>query len=305
MTLFAIPLLGLAYQGGALFSKPLTLPRWQYFMAVLLGTSLSLLGRNWLLFLFLQVFFLSMGLQGIRELVSKKANVSTFIKRISRVGGFAFSGFLNLTLLFVASIVVLLVIVVLWKGLMGVARISIQSNWHPGWLGITMAIHQSHYFTYAYFVPFLYVNNLGVSAIFAGILFCIGWISYSIAHFVFKGQPLIRTFSFGHVLAASSLITIFFFSGNFWIVSVAWFLSGFGGGTVFCLRKLEARITYQKPDLDLWENFGHVLGIIFALCIVAGTNKPEAVFLGSAGIAIATSMLLPVGLSFRRFSLPD
>jgi hypothetical protein len=294
MPLVAILLLGVAYQAGALFRRPVELPPWQYIFATGLGFMLGLVNHESIALLVLTVLLLSIGLQGGRELILKKTQVSTFAKRVSRVAGFALSGFFDLRFLLAVAIVAFTTMLLLRKGLTGVTAPFLHRNWHAGLLGVTMLIHQSHYFSYAYFIPFLLLYIHNVSAPLVGLIFCIGWISYSITPFIFAKQSLVRSFLFGHILATLTLFTIFGFFQNFWILILAWFLSGFGGGTVFCLRELERNLVSGKPDLDLWENFGHILGLAISIAVVGISGQPLIVFPVAGVIALLTALLLPM-----------
>ena len=295
MSLIIIPMLGIAYQSGALFRRPIELPSLYYIVATGLSLIIGfMIDRSIPLFV-ITIFLLSIGLQGSRELVLKKNHVSTFAKRISRVLGFAFSGFFDLGLLLAVAAIGLIVMLIIRKDLIGVPVPSFQHNWHAGVVGKTMVIHQSHYFSYAYFIPFLFLNMSEVSISLVGILFSIGWISYSIAPFIFPKKSVIQYFSFGHILASLTLFTIFIFSNNFWIVLIAWFFSGFGGGTVFYLREIEQNIS-EKPDLDMWENFGHIFGLIICLIIINISDKPIELFMVGGSIAVLTALFLPISM---------
>lgn len=294
MPLVAIPLLGLAYQAGALFRRPFELSARHYAVAALSGLALALVVGHYIVGLILSVFFLSIALQGIRDLALKNTEAGTFIKRVSRVAGFIFSGFFDPSLLVVVASVILATLFFGWKTLAGMRPTRDRDNWHPGPLGLTMLVHQSHYFTYACFIPFLFLRVHSVQLSFIGIIFSIGWISYSVAPFVFAKQPRLKVFSFGHVLAFFTLVTIFCFSQNLGLVILAWFLSGFGGGTVFCLRELASKVLEDRPDLDLWENLGHVLGLVVSLLVISISANPIYVFLIAAIIALLTAILLPL-----------
>jgi len=296
LPLVTIPLLGIAYQVGALFRRPVELPPWHYVTATALGLALGLVTDGSIVLLVLTVLLLSIGVQGGRELALKKTQVSTFAKRVSRIAGFALSGFFDLRFLLAIAVLGLTTMLLLRKGLTGVAAPFLHRNWHPRLLGMTMLIHQSHYFSYAYFIPFLFLDVHNVSAPLVGLMFCIGWVSYSIAPFAFAKQSLLRSFSFGHVVVSLALFTIFGIFKSFWIIVLAWFFSGFGGGTVYCLRELERKIIGDKPDLDLWENLGHILGLVVSLIVVAISGQPTNVFLAAGTIALLTALLLPLGM---------
>lgn len=300
MPLIIIPILGIAYQSGALFRRPIELPSWHYLAATASGLVIGLIIDRSIGLLIITIFLLSIGLQGSRELVLKKRYVGTFAKRISRVLGFAFSGVFDLHFLLAVAVIGLIVMLVMRKDLIGVPGPSFQRNWYAGVLGRTMLIHQAHYFSYAYFIPFLFLNMSGVSISLVGIVFSIGWISYSIAPLIFPKKSLIQYFSLGHLLASLTLFTIFSFSNNFWIVLGAWFFSGFGGGTVFYLREMEHSIS-EKTDLELWENFGHIFGLIVSITIIGISGQPTNLFIIGGTIAVLTALFLPISM-WMKFS---
>lgn len=225
-------------------------------------------------------------------MVSERQTVSTFVKRVSRVAGFACSGFLSWQLLPTVAGITLLVVLFLGRDLQQVQKASIRKNLRLGSLGWIMTIHQSHYFSYAYIIPVLLINYHGVDPRISGLFFCIGWLSYISSRRLFGERSLERTFTIGHILASITLAAIFFFSNRSLLILLAlWFLTGFGGGTVYCLRQLRERSITDKSDLDSWENIGHVLGILICLIILGISETPEIVFAVSSLIAAITCML--------------
>lgn len=289
---YYIPLMGLAYQLGALLREPVELAAWQYCLALVLSTVIGIFAYHSPVLLFLTVLLLSIGLQGARAMISEGRKLSTSVKRVSRVVGFACSGFLFVQLLPIVSAVVLLLVLLLVRDLGASQRASIRKGLKPGPLGWIMAIHQSHYFSYAYVVPFLFIHSYGVEPEIAGLLFCIGWLSYISARKVFGDRTLVRNFTVGHILAAATLVGMFFFYGTTYIASlVLWFLTGFGGGTVYCLRDLRARSTTDKSELDSWENIGHVLGVLVCLAVFVLLDAPRWAFVAASLIAVSTCLL--------------
>jgi len=58
--MYHVPLIGLAYQMGALFREPVELPSWQYYIAFLLSAFSSIFAIQSPMLLFLAIFFLSL-----------------------------------------------------------------------------------------------------------------------------------------------------------------------------------------------------------------------------------------------------
>lgn len=296
-----IPLVGIAYQLGALFAKPIRLTVVQYFGGLFAGVVLAALPVRPLGLLWLSILLMSIGLQGLRSAAGEGREISTVVKRASRICGFALSGLVTHTVLAVVGLAALLI-----GGLVSCRASrrpgpSLQrSGWWPGLLGATMVIHQSHYFCYAYFVAYLLVVQWKLDIQWAGLAFCIGWISYAASPFVFRRMERVPAFSVGHVVTCILLSLIYLFPAYLPIALPAWFLTGFGGGTVFCLRDLQETGQEARTDLDIWENLGHVAGLLVALGIVAASNKAVNVFLGAAAIAALTAIVLPVGVRYAR-----
>lgn len=300
MPLVAVPFLGLAYQLGTIFCRPIRLPLSLYAAITVVAFIVVLTAGDAIIPLFFAVFLLSIGLQGGREMASTRFRLGNFVKRISRVIGFALAGFFNLHVFIGIAGIVLAVILLLRRKVDRITLSTVGQNWRPSFLGITMLIHQSHYFTYAYFIPFLFFNTHGITASLVGLLFCIGWVSYSTAPLILGKQPAIPSFVIGHLLAAITLFIIFMFSHSFLLTLLAWFFSGFGGGTVFFLRKLHERTAAKESDLDLWENTGHIAGLLICLLLIIILGQPNNVFLTAGSIALLTALLFPLGISLKR-----
>lgn len=297
--MYQIPLIGLAYQMGALFREPIELPSWQYYIAFLLSAFSSIFAIQSPMLLFPAIFFLSVGIQGTRGMVSEQHKIGTVVKRVSRVLGFACSGFLSLKILPVIAGIALLAILPLAKNYKTSPRISVKNNLKPGPLGWIMMIHQSHYFSYAYIVPLLFIANYKIDPKMAGLLFCIGWLSYISSQKLFGEKALIRSFIIGHILVSVTLaLAFFYFDNSLVFLLTLWFLTGFGGGTVYCLRKLRASSTTDKSDLDSLENVGHVFGLLVCVAILKIYNVPQTVFV-IASLLAATTLIL-FSLKYRK-----
>lgn len=292
LPLFYVPLMGLAYQLGALFREPVELAPWQYYLMLVLSVLSAIFASHSPVLLFLTVFLLSVGIQGIRGMLSKMQESSTFVKRVFRVVGFACSGLFSWYGLLLVPIIAVAITAVLARDLKGSKKLSIPRTLSIGPLGWIMMVHQSHYFSYAYIIPLLMVNYHAVDSRVAGLLFCIGWLSYIFSRKVFGETRLIRNFALGHVLASTTLAGIFlFFTDSIAVLLFLWFLTGFGGGTVYCLRQLRAESRTDKSDMDVWENVGHILGILICLTVLSTSQSVRLVFAVASMIAAATCIL--------------
>ncbi len=301
--LYYIPIMGLAYQTGALFREPIELATWHYYIALFLAMLLAVFSLEYPLSLFMAVFMLSVGIQGSRGIISGHGSVSTLTKRISRIAGFAFSGLFSTHILIIIVGIVLLIYHFIAKETKVAQKTSIRQNLKPQPLGLVMMIHQSHYFTYAYIIPLIIIYH-EVNPRIVGLLFCIGWLSYVFSQKVFGEKKLAHSFAIGHVFAAITLAGLFFFARiSVILLLLLWFLTGFGGGTVYCLRKLRQNSLTDKSDLDSWENIGHVLGVIICLLVLLIMKAPASVFLVASFIAIFTCLLFLITLHRKSYSL--
>lgn len=285
----------LAYQAGALFKKPVELTRWQYRVLAVLAVVVGYLATWSFWWLALAIFILSASIQGIREEALQYHPVGTLAKRISRIVGFIGAG------LFQAPALIVLPLLVLVMSC-GLNAPLLDSGHHPGGqsqklgvMGVAMIVHQSHYFTYAYALPILFLRLYGLTPVQAGVAFAIGWVSYSITPTLLSRYPDLRVLIAGHLGVAGVLIVMANLIGhNLAFILLAWFLSGFGGGTVFCIRRLAKRWGKQDKtgDMDLWENIGHVAGVAIAASLIIVTNQITALFLAASIFALSTVIIV-------------
>ena len=210
---------------------------------------------------------------------------STMAKRSFRVVGFVIGA--------VAGLLVVPITALILLGIDVASRAQVGYR-EPGPLHLTsahsvMVIHQSHYFVYAYALVILLVTGLGVPPALAGIAFSVGWVSYTLTERVLAGVSATTTVVFGHFLAALCLLVIGMAHDSFVIVLIAWFFSGFGGGSVFRLARWVA--TSSSPaETHLWENVGHVVGVLVAMVIVFLTAQLVDTFFVGAALATATAV---------------
>jgi len=111
-------LVALAYQVGALLREPVELTVTQYRLAALLAMLTAFTAQLSPVALVAVTLFLSVALQGGRGIFAEQQHdrVSTFMKRVFRVAGFALAGFMSYALLLVVAVTVFGVMVALtWK----------------------------------------------------------------------------------------------------------------------------------------------------------------------------------------------
>lgn len=286
----------LAYQAGNLFVRIVCFSpklRILFLALALISYILSSRQYGWI---YLSIFFANSSLQALRRDLSEvnEKKVSTFNKRLVRIAGFLVAG---LVTYYVLGIVLILVLVIgIGKYSLGVdsfLKIVLPQFRHKNVLSFIMVMHQSHYFSYAYLLLILLVNGLDVPQRLVGPIFIVGWLSYAAAEKIFNHFNLLRTFIIGHILVSISLAVLGYFYNSLPIVLIAWFASGFGGGTVFCLTRLNQMVGKElSVDMEIWEDSGHLLGTLIPIVLaVIFYGNYSWFFLVSSGIAFVTAVI--------------
>lgn len=157
----------------------------------------------------------------------------------------------------------------------------------------TMLFHQIHYFVYAYSMIGLACGLVQYNE-FSVIYFVASWLTYLMT------EPILKRFghrkclwylTVGHVMLAALLIfTSYAAVKGSILFFLLWILSGFGGGTVFCIKPVEQERggNISAESWTLSENLGHVLGSLTA-CIWVGFGMEAALLPAvGAGFAILT-----------------
>lgn len=273
LPLLLVVIIGLAYQIGNLVPVPVQLNKAFTIGAgvlALLCLSLAFLPGVQLIFLCAGYSFLAMSLQSLRAI--HKSQVSPSLKRSFRILGFLLAPLLSLPL----SIgIALLLLPLACLSDFPAARTQVQLlkprltviNW-------IMIVHQMHYFSYGYFIVCIIYQYTQSSVWLVAFVFILGWISYTSLSHLLRGQRYMQYFVLGHTWLALILILLGL-STNGLLAMLLWILTGFGGGTVFCLEKINERTNQSsKEALIFSENIGHILGV--ALGILAYQISQDA-----------------------------
>lgn len=286
-------LVGLVYQAGALLKNPLQLSLGGYRVLLAVAAVVSIFIPYSFLVLVITVGLIAAGLQGIRDEVAHTATVETTQKRLSRVVGFVFAGLfhhLMLTILAASCLVSSLMLSQNSQKPTILRLLTLRPNWRLGKLGVIMMTHQAHYFCYCYILLYLLTQHFSV--VWAGVAFAGGWVTYASAQRILRDVHEIPGFVIGHLFVASVLLVLFFEHEGSWALLGGWLLTGFGGGTIFLLRRLQPKSDALPVDLDLWENIGHVIGVLISVGIVIVTANPWIPFAVAAALAIASATQL-------------
>ena len=290
---------GLAYQVGNLVAGSVSLPRWlvnAIAIASTLGLWVGIHGLTWVLLA--SVCGISIAIQKLRRWVqslSRGANVPTRTKRAVRIMGFAVSGFLGLAGAVAVAVITAIVLVAL--------SLSLGSqSWREGTkrqelsfssLAGVMVLHQMHYFTYAYALAFILVSVFKIESLSAGVAFAVGWVSYASIESLIRSSNYVKVFLAGHGTVVVSLVLMALLSESAVGVLLCWFGSGLGGGTVYCLTRMNKAARSRRIELEPWEDWGHVLGVLLALIMVAVLDFGVfELFLTGASLAATAAVVL-------------
>lgn len=244
-----------------------------------------------------------------------KSEISTTAKRISRVTGFLVAPAFLLAwfapVAFAAA------------AIFGSAGFLVSSQVHsralPTRAGaqkytpirLALIVHQMHYFTYAtVIIVSLFASHSAAQTV---LLFTLGWVSYiATPHLIGHRQEPMSVALVGHLCLPLILLGMWAVpqGGIVWII--LWVATGLFGGTVVYLTSYARKsFSVPEPELTALENWGHCLGSVVALVLVAIGFSAVDLLPIAAIFAGATAMLICVSsraakyfsTSSRRISL--
>lgn len=288
----------LAYHIGNLFPKPFSLSRRCLSIMSILSfitgslTSVKQLSESVAFVLTcISLFLLSTIIQSIRS--ELKCDGNRLMKRIFRVGGFAFAPLAAI----VPSVILLTASAIAFCGLKrynddyAINRMK----WQSGYSAV-MIFHQLHYFFYAHItlaaMSLILCESNSVGIVYAALLFCGTWVTYmSVEPIVSKlTSKVTPVFYAGHIGISVLLFVMHLVTSKLFFI-ILWLITGFGGGVVYTISakaKLDGR--YHKESMTISENIGHTLGLLTAVCTAAltGDSSPQIMLLfGSASALLA------------------
>lgn len=291
---------GLAYQAGNAAPRPRALGHPLLLGAIALtGGLVFYLSVAATAAWFASIAALSWTLQATRRRLT--AAPATSHKRIARVAGFIAAALAPIAIwltLALATIAIALGYITQHEPQNTARKIAFtRLEW-------TMFVHQTHYFSYAYAIPVLVARPElgGFGAI--GFWFACGWISYLSAEALWRRFSPRPVFIIGHVSLAAILVSLTLTSAApVWVVTF-WILSGFGGGTVYCLTLLHRQSGGAPERLERAEDAGHLVGVALALALVLALDVTAAHLpaLGAAWALGAALLLLTIPSTVPRSS---
>lgn len=232
-------------------------------------------------------------IQHLRSLMKDK--VGTTIKRVFRVLGFLIAPFFSILTCVICTALLLIVACI---GQSGEKPTLVPCKVRS--INVIMIFHQMHYFGYVYFMLIILNKYVTLSDNFIlSVIFVIGWITYLIVPHILKGKNYVKYFICGHILLALILLGLSAFY-NLKIAAILWMLTGFGGGTVFCIKKINDDFGISgKNDIILSENIGHIGGTFLGLVCYYTFNSLQAPIIFSMLCAIVAFVGMII-LSLRK-----
>lgn len=305
--LWKVLIFGLAYQLGNLVPIPYTMHQRErkigvIILAVLWGIRYSSCEEDvdWMCLVGI-IVILSGLIQSIRADIPFYGE--KWKKRFFRVVGFGTAVFYGWNMeVSVAIVSITMVLTEISRKNIAVQEKSFVSD--NKCLDRTMIFHQMHYFVYAYAMINLACNQL-THSLYSILFFVFSWLTYLMT------EPLLKRFGHGkwfrylvtgHMVLAISLFlaAVAAMHANFWLFFI-WVLSGFGGGTVFCIKLVEEAKVGKSGAVNwtLSENLGHILGCLIA-CIWTALGMETALLLVvGASFALLTILSASVGRTMK------
>ena len=280
---------GVAYQLGNLVPVPYQPTRKDGIASVVGCIALSahiLFGKSLFLEPFLLTTLISATLQAIRG--GCKEGTVRWKKRLCRVIGFASAFLYRDCLVLCLTVVILVLIIGLNKIPDNQRQLSIPKA------NRTMILHQMHYFSYSYIMLYLSYRSFG-NLLLTISSFVISWFTYLAVEPVLSKHDNNRWKKYlcvGHIGLGVALLNIYVlvqYSEPAYLV--LWWLSGLGGGTVFCIQSVETKKQKGSINQQMWswsENIGHIMGCLLALLWVSTTGYVEGTIVFAAILAFAT-----------------
>lgn len=282
-----ILLIVLSYQIGCFFPNNISLKK-IFLIGFCILSILSSCGfyfetDNWWL-LAISILFLSPCLQTLRSVL--KRSVNTGLKRTFRILGFALSPLFSPILLLI--ILILCLILLIANKQQKTNAMNLVSLKPPY---IVMLVHQMHYFSYTYIVLLIVSAFDKYHGGLTAFIFVLGWITYTIVPYILRGKKHALYLICGHAFLFIVILSMALTQSNLLFV-ILWILTGFGGGTVFCIKELLKRtICYEDLILETAENYGHVLGVLCSIISYAIFDLLAAPIIFAAICAITTVIL--------------
>lgn len=279
-------ILVLAYQFGCFFPANVVLKKSVLLIigSIAFGLAAFCSFFSSFMLMVIALLFISPCLQMARSF--QKGSVSTGLKRVFRILGFAISPLFSPFILSVMALFI--VFITALNKACGENRLNLRLVPLPN---IIMIVHQMHYFSYAY-ILLITANTIDkYNGFLTALIFVLGWVTYTSAQYIFRGKRYFTYLISGHIFLVLILFVMAISSSEI-VKLTLWILTGFGGGTVFCIKEvLRQRSKYDNQALETSENYGHILGVVCSIATYSVFRSMDAP-IAFAGVFAAITVLL-------------
>jgi hypothetical protein len=286
--------LGLAYQIGNLVPNPFKLNKTATSIASLLSTLcfvVSLFSElYWLLFAGFAL--MAAVIQSLRT--SYKQKVHTALKRSSRIVGFFLSPLVNIP--FALAVSVILVLGAFFSKYKNQSFEFVKPKLR--YIHLIMLMQQMHYFCYCYFIVIMlfnlkFIQDLAIPPLVSvSICFALSWVTYTWIPLLLKKDTYVKYYIVTHLYLLAVLLLMGLYPESV-LLAVLWILTGFGGGTGYCIEKIDLLDSTANPDDMIFiGNIGHILGVAAGMITYTIFKTPSStIFLGAIFTVLATAMI--------------
>lgn len=188
------------------------------------------------------------GISKIREHYKLRENPSKSYKTFSRIVAFCLAPLFNFWILipFAAYIGVK----VFHENISERKTKFFPNLGNSEWEYALLSVHHMHYFAYAFLIPYIATAIFNVNILLTGVIFIVGWGAYNIYESRVKYR--LSYIAYGHILAAVGVGLIWYFSDNFFLIMLGWFLTGLGGGTFYMIKDNLPPDRNKSEVVELW-----------------------------------------------------
>lgn len=141
----------------------------------------------------------------------------------------------------------------------------------------------------------IYLFQITNSYIISGIAFAITWIVYILPQAIaskynFTCYTLMFFVCHAFLAICMGAIALSSLEGNYGLVLIFWLLTGLGGGSVFCIKRLSNK--YSQTSMELSENIGHSIGPAIAIILCMIFPSKEITYLSFTSFCFVLTALI-------------
>jgi uncharacterized membrane protein YoaK (UPF0700 family) len=151
---------------------------------------------------------------------------------------------------------------------------------------------------------FSIAKNIAIPAsVFICICFALSWVTYTWIPLILNKKSYTKYYVFTHIYLLVVLLLMGLYPQSVLLI-VLWILTGFGGGTGYCIEKIDLLDkTANSEDMVFIGNIGHILGVLAGIATYYITGKENStIYLGAVFTVLATVMIIHYHYKYLRGS---